>query len=126
MRSLYSHVDLRVRDRERAVAFYDPIMRVFGCEMKTRAPGDEWPTWRPAGAERNDDFFGFEVDENHTPNESRIAFRCESKEEVDKIAAVVAANGAKNIDGPPGYDEKYYACFFDDPDGNKLEVCFLS
>jgi predicted lactoylglutathione lyase len=60
------------------------------------------------------------------PNENRIAFFCESKNEVDRIAAILAKNGAVDVDGPPGYDENYYAIFFDDPDGNKLEVCFLT
>ena len=126
MSSLYSHVDLRVRDRERAIAFYDPIMRSFGFVLMERKPDDEWPTWRKPGAPRNDEFFGFEVDREHRPNETRIAFRCESKEQVDRIAAIAAENGALNVDGPPGYSETYYACFFDDPEGNKLEVCFLS
>lgn len=126
MRPLYSHVDLRVRDRERAVAFYDPLMRALGFELRERRPGDEWPTWRRAGAPRNAEFFGFEVDPEHRPNENRIAFFCESREEIERIAAIAETIGARHIDGPPGYDDKYYACFFDDPDGNKLEFCFLS
>jgi predicted enzyme related to lactoylglutathione lyase len=124
MNPLYGHVDLRVRDRERAVAFYEPIMRCFGFELRKREPGDEWPTWRRPGSDRNE-FFGFEVDANHVPNENRIAFRCSSKEEVDRVAAAAAAAGACDVDGPFDYGEKYYACFFDDPDGNKFELCFL-
>ena len=45
---------------------------------------------------------------------------------VDQIAKVVRRAGAKNIEGPqiwPDYSPGYYALFFEDPDGNKLEVC---
>lgn len=126
MRPLISHIDLRVRDRERAVAFYDPLLRFFGFELMGRNDGDEWPTWRRPNAPRNDEFFGLEADPNHAPNETRIAFLCESKEEVERLAAIVGAAGALNIDGPPGYDENYYACFFEDPEGNKFEACYLS
>jgi catechol 2,3-dioxygenase-like lactoylglutathione lyase family enzyme len=126
MRPLYSHVDLRVRDREKAVAFYDPLLKAFGFELGERKPDDEWPTWRRPGGGRNEEFFGFEVDPNHVPNETRIAFLCETREEVERIAEIVKKNGARDVDGPPGYDDKYYACFFDDPEGNKLEVCVLS
>lgn len=125
MKPLYSHIDLRVRDRERAVAFYDPIMRCFGFELEERKPGDEWPTWRRPGDDRNGEFFGFEVDPNHKPNENRLAFRCTSKEEVDRVTAVALEAGALDMDGPIVYTPRYYASFFDDPDGNKLEVCFL-
>ena len=35
------------------------------------------------------------------------------------------AAGARNIEGPEVYEEPgYYAVFFEDPDGNKLEVCY--
>ncbi len=124
-RPLYSHVDLRVRDRERAVSFYDPIMRCFGFELMPRKPGDEWPTWRRPGDGRNEEFFGFEVDPDHRPNDCRVAFQCSSREDVERITAVALAAGAVDMDGPIDYTPTYYASFFDDPDGNKLELCFL-
>jgi len=125
-RPLYSHVDLRVRDRERAVAFYDPIIRCFGFVLDDRKPGDDWPTWRRPGDPRNAEFFGFEVDEHHKPNDCRIAFQCESKEDVERITAIAVASGAVDMDGPLYLTPTYYASFFDDPDGNKLELCFLT
>jgi hypothetical protein len=46
--------------------------------------------------------------------------------EVDRIARLARKIGAKNLEGPelcPYYNRGYYACFFEDPAGNKLEVC---
>ena len=125
MKPLYSHIDLRVRDRERAVAFYDPILRLFGFELMERKAGDEWPTWRRPGDDRNGEFFGFEVDPKHVPNENRLALRCTSREEVDRATSTAVKAGAVDMDGPIDYTPRYYASFFDDPDGNKLEFCFL-
>jgi catechol 2,3-dioxygenase-like lactoylglutathione lyase family enzyme len=58
------------------------------------------------------------------PNESRIAFRVENDREVDRIADVVRAAGATELSGPKPmpYGPGYYAVFFADPSGNRLEV----
>jgi len=53
-----------------------------------------------------------------------LAFDAPSREVVDAIAAWLAGEGAP-IDGGPGergYSAGYYAVFFFDPDGLKLEV----
>jgi catechol 2,3-dioxygenase-like lactoylglutathione lyase family enzyme len=65
-------------------------------------------------------------DRRHQPNGTRIAFWAESRAEVDRLARLVRKIGGKNLEGPglcPSYSAGYYACFFEDPDGNKLEIC---
>jgi predicted lactoylglutathione lyase len=56
----------------------------------------------------------------------RIAFRASSREEVDRLAEVARAAGARDVDGPEPYggSPRYYAVFFEDVDGNKLEICY--
>jgi hypothetical protein len=44
--------------------------------------------------------------------------------EVDRLAEVVRQAGARNIEGPMQYERGYYAVFFEDPSGNRLEVCY--
>jgi hypothetical protein len=42
------------------------------------------------------------------------------------VAALVRKIGGQNLEGPEicaEYSPGYYAVFFEDPDGNKLEVC---
>jgi len=45
---------------------------------------------------------------------------------VDEIAKLVREAGGKNLEGPEicaEYSAGYYGFFFEDPDGNKLEIC---
>ena len=85
----------------------------------------DWVSYEaPSRSGEVTEFFGFTHDPNHKPNGNRIAFWAETREEVDRIAEVARTAGAKNIEGPELYEEpNYYAVFFEDPEGNKLEVC---
>lgn len=48
-----------------------------------------------------------------------------SRDAVDTVAAVLGEIGAPNVEMDDGiYGDDYYGVFFDDPDGNRLEVCF--
>ncbi len=124
-RRYFDHIDLRVKNRAIAQQFYAQILPAIGFTKDES--GDVWGAFQvpePSGTAK--EFFGFTEDPNHRPNESRIAFWAETREEVDRIAEVVRKAGGRNIEGPQiwtEYTSGYYAVFFEDPDGNKLEVC---
>ena len=42
---------------------------------------------------------------------------------MDRIAKVAVQVGVRNIEEPMNYEAGYYAVFFEDPCGNRLEVC---
>ena len=65
-------------------------------------------------------------DHHHIPNATRLAFAVESRKEVDRLADIVRAAGAINIEGPEDmpYARIYYAVYFEDPSGNRLEVYY--
>jgi catechol 2,3-dioxygenase-like lactoylglutathione lyase family enzyme len=119
-----SHVDLRVRDRARAIAFYDAILEPLGF---VKSESEKWVTYAPAAdiGQADDGFwFGFTVDEAMQPGSTRVAFAAESCDQVDDVTTVAMNAGATNIEGPDyDYGPEYYAVFFEDPDGNRLEVC---
>ena len=121
-RLVISHVDLRVRDRVRATAFYTALLGALGHKAR---PSDEWTSYVPATeTEELGDWFGFTEDPAMTPNATRIAFDAPTCEDVDRVTSVLLEIGAANIEGPDyDYGPEYYAVFFEDPDGNKLEVC---
>ncbi|MFL6514747.1 MAG: VOC family protein [Chthoniobacterales bacterium] len=118
------HIDLRVRDIRRAREFYSKLLPALGfiCDRSDQ----EWSTFYAAGGDRPQAFFGLTSDPEHHPNGTRIAFWAESRADVDQIAELLRQIGGRNLEGPElcrEYSPGYYAVFFEDPDGNKLEVC---
>ena len=118
----FDHIDLRVADMAEALPFYTALLPELGFTRK-----DDIEAWVQYGAENDGEvaeFFGLMESHTHVANENRIAFWAESKAEVERIAAVLHRIGARQIEGPI-YEEAdwYYAVFFEDPCGNRLEVC---
>lgn len=72
-------------------------------------------------------FFGVTESSQHIANECRIAFWADSTSEVDRLAEIVVRAGARNVEGPEYYEgHGYYAIFFEDLSGNRLEICYRS
>lgn len=124
---LLSHVDLRVRDRERGAEFYEALLGVLGA---TRDDGEHWTSFafrdRDVPDPEPEEWFGITEDPHMTPSHVRIAFAAPSRGVVDTIATLLPAMGALAIEPPhEAYGPAYYACFFTDPDGNPLEVVHI-
>ena len=120
----FDHIDLRVKNWQNAQRFYSQVLAAIG--FRVDKSGDKWGLFEAEGSVAVD-FFGFTEEADHRPNGNRIAFWAPSRKAVDEVAEVVRKAGAKNIEGPElclEYSPGYYAVFFDDPDGNKLEVCY--
>jgi len=121
----FGHIDLRVSDMDEAMRFYAALLPALGF---TRTFHDEqWKVFRAEGALPSVPCVALVEEAGHRPNANRIAFWAASREDVDRLAAVARAAGARNVSGPkpcPDYSATYYAVFFDDPSGNRLEICF--
>ncbi len=125
-RNPFGHVDLRVSSLAEALPFYEALMPELG--FVHRYHGDEWKVFA-AGTEADlpgAAYFGIIERPEHVPNENRIAFWVPEPAEVDRIAALLEPAGARDISGPKRmpYGPDYYAVFFADPCGNRLEVYF--
>jgi catechol 2,3-dioxygenase-like lactoylglutathione lyase family enzyme len=122
MRALYDHVDVRVRDLSRVRSFYDPLCAALGLTTIT-----EKPPWRVyESSDGSLPIFSLTGDPQHRAGTTRVAFRAETRAEVDRIAEVARSAGATAFEPPqlsPEYTPDYYATFFADPDGNEYEVC---
>jgi glyoxylase I family protein len=141
-----SHIDISVGYPDRSIPFYDAFLTGLGYRRwKVDAP--EWSGDAPTRAtwgKRYSDGSRFEIEirpsapdsrnrryDRYEPGPHHLAFHAESDAHVDRVyEAVVSAGGEvldapKNYGGQAGYGEYYYAVFFADPDGVKLEVCYV-
>ncbi len=120
---LFDHIDLRVRDMEAAKRFYKEVLPALGFTE----PGDDGVWFSLYGeGEAKPPFFGITHDPQHRANGTRISFWADTREEVNRVAEIVKRAGGLALEGPElcaEYTPGYYAFFFEDPSGNKLEIC---
>ncbi len=119
----YDHIDLRVRDLTEVTSFYETLLPALGFTRDARIDG--WLQYESV-SEGAAEFFGVAESAGHVANENRIAFWAEDISEVDRLGEILAAAGALNIEGPMDYESGYYAVFFEDPSGNRFEICHRS
>lgn len=125
----FDHIDLRVRSLSETRRFYEALLPAMGFTREDKIEG--WLQYEGESDDGASEFFGVTESARHVANESRIAFWAESVEDVDKLAQIITQAGARNVEGPmynvggPMYaDGNYYAVFFEDPSGNRLEICY--
>jgi len=116
----FDHIDLRVPRLPEAAAFYETLLPAVGFTRRVDVTG--WLQFEAEG-QGVTEFFGVTESPHFVPNENRIAFRAESAAAVDALARVIAKAGARHIEGPMVYEAEYYALFFEDPFGNRFEIC---
>jgi catechol 2,3-dioxygenase-like lactoylglutathione lyase family enzyme len=121
---LIDHVDMRVRDLSKARALYDALLPAMG-HTEINADEESAGYHRP-GETGGEPFIWLVQDGSHQPGLSRIAFAAQNRAEVDRLAGIAQAAGARAFEAPQlvtEYGPYYYATFFEDAEGNKLEIC---
>ena len=122
MQHRFDHIDLRVHSLAEARPFYEKLLPALGF---TRDVGiEEWLQYEAGGNDGAAEFFGVTESPRHVANECRVAFWADSISEVDRLAEIVVHAGARNVEGPLYEEPHYYAVFFEDPSGNRLEICY--
>jgi predicted lactoylglutathione lyase len=122
---LFDHMDLRVSDFAKVRGLYDALLPAMGYSRI--AQDDETICYYTPDGDRSKPFFAIDIDPDHKPNGTRIALRAADRQEVDRLAEVARSAGAKAYEAPHvcvEYTPFYYATFFEDADGNKLEICY--
>jgi catechol 2,3-dioxygenase-like lactoylglutathione lyase family enzyme len=131
--SKFSHVDLVVSDLERSLAFYEGLLEPLGWTRVREIVGerDERVVYRSVPGSFTALGLREKLSDSHEVPFDRYAvglhhvcFDVASREVVDERAAWLRERGA-TIDGGPGeydYTPGYYAVFFFDPDGIRLEL----
>ena len=125
------HIDLNVSDLAASRAVYGPVLEFLGyTQVKDDPTGCEWdlkPEGRGAslGLRLCDPALATHRHERYAPGLHHLAWRAESREDVDRLHALLIEREIKILDPPahyPDYSGNYYAVFFEDPDGMKLEL----
>lgn len=123
---MLSHVFLGIRDFERALAFYRPLLAVLGARERFCDPTRPWAGWESAPGPRPLLVIGAPFEGVHEAgNGQMVALQATRRILVDEAHAVALVHGGR-CEGPPGlrpqYHAHYYGAYFRDPDGNKLCV----
>lgn len=126
VRNAFGHVDLRVSSLAEALPFYEALLPALG--LVRRYHGAEWKVFANEADLPGTAYVAITESPGHVPNENRIAFWVPDPAEVDRVAALVERAGARELSGPKRmpYGPDYYAVFFTDPSGNRLEVYYRS
>ena len=131
-----NHIALTAKDLQTSTIFYDKILGFLGCtrvpvpattqeQMKTEllawaGPGSSI-TLRPAKSPYQD------IPHNRdAPGLNHLAFAAGSREDVDRCYRLLQEIGATILDAPAEYSyfPGYYAVYFLDPSGIKIEVVY--
>lgn len=137
MRGTVHHIDLTVRDAKASFAFYESVLGFMGYRVS--APINDFGDTDPNGFDFDlitDEGFcsvgilnargvhAGRAHDRYSPGLHHIAWNAASRDDVDGLYAHLLSIGATILDPPaayPQYGPTYYAVFFADPDGLKLE-----
>jgi catechol 2,3-dioxygenase-like lactoylglutathione lyase family enzyme len=126
------HLDLVVSSIERSLPFYTDLLGPLGFHTVSEVEGERGETifylsgpgtslgLREALSE-SEEHDRYRVGVHH------VAFEADSRGQVDERAAWVRAQGGELESEPQeyAYTPGYYAVFFYDPDGLKLEIVYV-
>ena len=122
------HIDVTVSDLTRATEFYGRVLPLVGFRRTFDVP--EGPIF--AGEKFELGLVAAKPDsvrphDRYSPGLHHLAFGVVDRTSVDRVHEELKVIGATILDPPAAYERYapgYYAVFFADPDGIKLEVVF--
>lgn len=133
MRGAIHHIDLTVKEPKASRAFYEAVLGFMGYTFKddhTRGFDMDLATeegFCSVGVVRAEGPNAGRGHDRYSPGVHHIAWNAASREDVDALHALLQKIDAAILDAPadyPRYGEGYYAVFFSDPDGLKLEYVY--
>ncbi len=129
-RGLINHIDLTVSNLKASTAFYDCVLCEVGYARSETYAGTV-PCWVLSCSDGGMSIGLHEAKLRRPHDRSSVglhhlAFHLNSRTEVDDLHSFLVREGVEVLDAPAEYDYTvgYYAVFFSDPDGIKLELVY--
>ncbi len=126
-----NHLSLSVSDFTKSEQFYDSILKFMGYEQVEKT-ADLILWYKPLGAAITispaNPTSTNRTHDRYSPGLHHFAFGADSREDVDNFYKLLLEMGATILDSPAEYNQyapSYYAVFFADPDGIKLELVHI-
>ena|SRR3989344_4043215 len=121
---MIDHITLRVSNIEKTKEFYSKALEPLGYKLTCN---ETFGSVRVLGFSKNKKTDTWFTNDKPVSGPSHIAWKAQSKKEVDAFYQAALSAGGKD-NGKPGireiYHPNYYGAFVLDPDGNNIEVVF--
>lgn len=122
---MLDHITFRVSDIDKTDAFYSAALKPLGYSRTFDQTFDD--NVRVIGFGKSGKTDTWFTTDKPASGAAHIAWKANSREEVDQFYKAALAAGGKD-NGAPGvrteYHENYYGAFVFDPDGNNVEAVF--
>jgi len=118
---MIGYVTLGTNDLARAAVFYDAIAAELGTARMMEWDGAiAWGT--PGGGAGVALMRPFDGNAASVGNGVMVAFEAKDEAQVDRLHAIALEQGGSCEGGPGPRGDTFYAAYFRDPDGNKLNA----
>lgn len=122
---MLAYTTLGTRDLARAAAFYDDVLAVIGAKRTMEEP-DYFIAWdKGDGGAGLGITYPFNKEAATVGNGTMVALAATSREQVDALYARAIALGGTDEGAPGQRFPGFYAGYFRDLDGNKLNCCYF-
>ncbi len=122
---MLAYTTLGTRDLARAAAFYDAVLAVIGGKRMMEEP-DYFIAWDNGdGGAGLGITYPFDKQPATVGNGVMVALQAASREQVDAIHAKALELGGSDEGAPGQRSPGFYAAYFRDLDGNKLNCCYM-
>ncbi len=138
MKPVIDHIQITVKNMDLAVPFYDKMLAILGFDLGTKVSATiekhdfrvveyTHPLLTFAINSPRKAFVSDAINRRKPGALHHLAFKAESREEVDRLHLELKAIGAQIVGGPklwPEHGTDYYAVFFKDLEGIKYEIVY--
>ena len=121
---MIGYVTLGTNDRERSAKFYDAVCGELGSGRMME--NEQFIAWgKPGGGTGIGITRPFDGNAASVGNGVMVALEAADEDQVRRLYDIALANGGSDEGAPGPRGEGFYAAYFRDPDGNKLNAFLI-